>query len=52
MTEARPTCMPAPGGGPQGERKEATLKILREFMHRAWLESCHSEGASPYKGVL
>ena len=31
----------------RGERKEATEKILREFIKRGWLEPCHSEWASP-----
>ena len=31
----------------RSERKEAMEMILREFIHRGWLEPCHSEGASP-----
>ena len=31
----------------RGERKEATEKILREFIDRGWFEPCHSEWASP-----
>ena len=31
----------------RGERKEAMEKILREVIHRGWLEPCHSESASP-----
>ena len=31
----------------RGERKETMEKILRDFIERGWLESCHSEWASP-----
>ena len=42
-TEARPPCVPASGVCPQGERKEATEKVLREFTDRGWLQPCHSD---------
>ena len=35
------------GNLPEGERKQAMGKIIREFIDRGWLEHCHSEPVCP-----
>ena len=31
----------------RGEREQAVIKILKEFIERGWIEPCSSEWASP-----